>query len=151
MGQIPKNATASVRKLNPHLYDCGPAPVSFSDKITAQLHNPSTGTNLGFKPSSDEDKLNKTEKAWLCQLRLLYPAYHIGIQSITLKLGDDCRYTPDFWTIDANGQLFFWETKGFFRDDAKVKIKVAARLFRWARFVVVTRAKGVWTETPVSP
>lgn len=47
----------------------------------------------------------------------------------TLKLADDTRYTPDFAVLLANGELEFWEVKGFWRDDAKVKIKVAEEMF----------------------
>lgn len=108
-------------------------------------------TNLIICQTTDEEKLNKLERAWLRQLRVLFPADHIGIQSITLKLANDTRYTADFWTIDANGQLIFWETKGFMRDDANVKIKVAARQFRWARFILVEKKKGEWIETPIKP
>lgn len=108
-------------------------------------------TDLVISASTDESKLNKTERAWLRQLRLTHPETHLGIQSITLKLADDCRYTPDFWTIDPKGQFFFWEVKGFFRDDAKVKIKVAARQFRWARFVLVTKDKTGFHDQPVNP
>lgn len=104
-----------------------------------------------FRKCSDEDGLNKTERGFLAILRLTHPLTHLGIQSITLKLGDDCRYTPDFWTIGPNGEMTFWEVKGFFRDDAKVKIKVAARLFRWARFVIVTKQEGQFKEQEVNP
>jgi len=47
----------------------------------------------------------------------------------TFKLADDTRYTPDFAVMLANSELEFWEVKGFWRDDAKVKIKVAAAMF----------------------
>src|SRR5689334_10683941 len=47
----------------------------------------------------------------------------------TFKLADDTRYTPDFavWLNDLT--LRFDETKGFMRDDARVKLKVAASMF----------------------
>ena len=74
----------------------------------------------------------------------------IGIQSVTLKIGDNCRYTPDFPAIKA-GTLTFFEVKGFWRDDARVKIKVAARTFPWARFVAVRRKKGSWVFETIKP
>ena len=110
-----------------------------------------TGTNLIVRPTTDEDRLNKLEKSWLSILRKTHPEQNIGIQSITLKLGDDSRYTPDFWTIDPNGQLIFWETKGWMRDDALVKLKTAARQFRWARFILVNKVKGIFKEEPINP
>lgn len=105
-------------------------------------------SNLVIQPSTDEAKLNKTERAYLNLLRAQgYP--WIGVQNITLKLGDDCRYSPDFWTIGPNGELMAHEVKGFFRDDAKVKLKVAARMFTWIRFILIQRKAGQWIETEV--
>lgn len=107
-------------------------------------------TNLVVAHSTDVKKLNKLEKAWLRHLEMLgFP--WIGVQAITLKLADDTRYTPDFMVIDANGQLVAYETKGWMRDDAAVKLKVAARLYRFIRFVLVQKDKGQWKETPVNP
>lgn len=100
--------------------------------------------------TKDQSKLNKTEKAfhdYLCALSLPW----VSVQSITLKLGDDCRYTPDFAAVNADGSITFYEVKGFWRDDAKVKIKVAARLFRWAKFVVVQKNKNAWTFQDINP
>jgi hypothetical protein len=110
-----------------------------------------TRTNLVIAKSTDEEKLNKLERDWLRELRLTHPAENIGIQDMTLKLGNDCRFTPDFWTIDPNGQLICWETKGFLRDDAACKLRVAARKFRHFRFIMVTREKGKWIQTPIKP
>ncbi len=106
--------------------------------------------NLSIKPSTNEANLNKLEKAWLAKLRLLNFPW-IGIQNITLKLADDTRYTPDFTVIDENGRLVAYETKGFMRDDAHVKIKVAATSFRWIHFVLVTKEKGQWNEKEIKP
>ena len=50
-------------------------------------------------------------------------------EAITLKLAKDTRYTPDFMLMMPDCEIQFWEVKGFWRDDAKVKIKVAAALF----------------------
>lgn len=151
MGLDPNTIPEAVRKLMPpedRAKIFGDVAGTFADKTNtfAELK-----TDLVFQKSTNEEKLNKLEKDWLRQLRLLHPPERIGIQSITLKLANDTRYTPDFWTIDANGQLVFWETKGFMRDDARVKIHVAARQFLWARFVLVHRRKGQWFENPIKP
>lgn len=110
-----------------------------------------THTNLVISKTTDEEKLNKLERDWLRELRLMHPKENIGIQSITLKLANDCRLTPDFWTVDPNGQHIFWETKGYMRGDADVKLRVAARLFLQFRFILVTREKGKWVQTPIKP
>lgn len=67
-----------------------------------------------------------------------------GYESMTFKLAPDTRYTPDFAVMLADGTIELHECKGFFRDDARVKIKVAAAMFPFC-FIVITRAKGgVW-------
>lgn len=106
--------------------------------------------SVSCKPTTDESKLNKWEAQWLAVLRSRYFAW-IGIQSVTLKLADDCRYTPDFWTLGVGGKLIAWEVKGFMREDAKIKIKVAARIFSWVQFVLVTRDGKSWKESVVKP
>lgn len=106
--------------------------------------------SFSIKPTFDESRLNKTEKLFLSDLRMRQTSV-IGIQSITLKLGDDCRYTPDFWEVDGVGNFTFYEVKGFWRDDARVKIKVAARLFPWARFYAVQRLQGRWKYEQIRP
>lgn len=62
-------------------------------------------------------------------------------EPMSLKLADGARYTPDFVTRDEDGRVKCWETKGFWREAARVRIKVAARLFPWMRFVAVTKAR----------
>jgi hypothetical protein len=47
----------------------------------------------------------------------------------TFKLADDTRFTPDFVVLAKDGVLEMHETKGFMRDDARVKLKLAAELF----------------------
>lgn len=59
----------------------------------------------------------------------------------TLKLAKDLRYTPDFQIIDSEGHIWFFETKGFWRDDARAKIKMAAEKFQEYRFVSAS-----WTK-----
>lgn len=59
-------------------------------------------------------------------------------EAVTLKLADDTRYTPDFFVLLHDGTVRMEETKGFLRDDALVKIKVAAALFPFFRFVMYT-------------
>lgn len=100
--------------------------------------------------STDEEKLNKTERAFLAWLRGPGNWYWIGVQNVTLKLADDCRYTPDFCALKS-GPVTFFEVKGFWRDDARVKIKVAARMFVWAKFIAVQRVKGEWRFEEIKP
>jgi hypothetical protein len=106
--------------------------------------------NFTLSKSTDESKLNKTEARYLAYLRLLkYP--WIGIQNMTLKLADDTRLTPDFVILDVDGSLVAIDVKGFQREDALIKMKVAARQFTWMKFKIVSLEKGEWIVREVKP
>lgn len=70
--------------------------------------------------------------------------------AVTLLLADRCRYTPDFLIEHLDGRLELEETKGFWRDDARVKIKVAARLYPMFTFTALRLRKqrdgGGWMK-----
>jgi hypothetical protein len=67
-------------------------------------------------------------------------------EGIKLRLADRTHYTPDFAVLLADGQLEMHEVKGFWQDDARVKIKVAAEQYPIA-FVAITRKRvsDPWT------
>jgi hypothetical protein len=68
-----------------------------------------------------------------------------GFEAIKLRLADKTFYTPDFPAIAAvDGVLEFYEVKGRWMDDARVKIKVAAEQFPCFRFFGIRRVKGEW-------
>ncbi len=125
----------STRKRNPHLF--GDLPRMIEEAVQR---------NRTCSPTTDEDGLNKLEKAWLAKLRATYhpSTCRILIQAITLKLADRVRYTPDFLVIFLNGgAIHAHETKGpYCREDARIKLKVAARMYPWIQFYLVTRPKG---------
>lgn len=106
---------------------------------------------FSLRPTADEAKLNQTERLFYAHLKHIVTPLYMGVQSITLKLADDCRYTPDFWAVIVQGTFTFYEVKGFWRDDARVKIKVAARTFPWAEFVAVQRIKKEWKFENIKP
>jgi hypothetical protein len=92
--------------------------------------------------------MNKTEKAYALALesrRRMGLIASWRYERVTLKLADDTRYTPDFWVVEPDGTTLFEEVKGFWREDAKVKIKVAAEQFPEFTFRSVELAKnGDW-------
>lgn len=104
------------------------------------------------KPLNPEDRLNKTEKAFLARLRSdeLGHFEWIGIQCITLELAFNCRYTPDFATRMQGGDFRLWEVKGgHIWEDGWVKLKMAARLYPFWTFVKAQRKgrSSPWVET----
>lgn len=90
------------------------------------------------------DPMNKTERRRSVELEAKKRAGEIRawhFNALTLKLADDCRYTPDFLIEHNDARLEFEEIKGFWRDDARVKIKVAARLFPMFTFTALRARK----------
>ena len=74
---------------------------------------------------------NKWEEAYEAELRIRLAAGEIqwfSFEPIKLRLADNTFFTPDFAVL-IGGKLEFHEIKGFLRDDANVKFKVAAELF----------------------
>lgn len=91
-------------------------------------------------------EMNKLEIAYQEQLELRKLAGEIAwyaFEAIKFKLADKTYYTPDFLVMLENGLLEVHECKGFWEDDARVKIKVAAAMFPIA-FIAATRVKGNW-------
>ena len=99
------------------------------------------------------DEMNSWERRYAAWLELRLRAGQIQHYSfeIKIRLAKKCYYTPEFHVIDQNGQHEFHEVKGFWRDDARVKIKVAAEQCRWAQFVVVTCTKNAFKFEDVNP
>jgi len=65
-------------------------------------------------------------------------------EAAKLRLAYKTFYTPDFMVQLTNGQIEFHETKGFLRDDAAAKIKVAASIFPMFRFKLVYGEEKGW-------
>jgi hypothetical protein len=103
--------------------------------------------------STDEAKLNKTERARLEYLRRLPHVTFLHTQSVTVKIADNCRLTADYFYFDQKRERFVFEdTKGsFWREDAKIKIKVAARTFPEFTFIVAHKEKNNWREQEINP
>ena len=96
------------------------------------------------KGSPRKPKMNKTEAAYGVVLEARKRSGEIRdywFEGITFKLADDVRYTPDYFVLMADWSCECHEVKGFFRDDARVKVRVAARMYPF-RFVVVRKDRA---------
>ena len=83
--------------------------------------------------------MNKTEAGYGQHLELLKRAGEVTwyrFEGLKFRLADNTFYTPDFAVMLSNGELEAHEVKGFWQDDAKVKIKVAAEMYPM-RFIAV--------------
>ena len=94
--------------------------------------------------------MNKTESAYDAHLAALQHTGQIKwrkFEGLKLRLADNTFYTPDFAVMAADGVIECHEVKGFWQDDARAKIKVAADLFPFRFIAVKARAKkegGGW-------
>ncbi len=114
----------------------------------AQERREPNAVNLKLPPREG----NKTERAfgehlhvYLIDGKILWYAF----EPMRLKLGRGAWYTPDFAVLEDSGQFVCYEVKGFFREAAKVRIKVAKSLYPFLKFIVVRRQKGEWTYEEV--
>lgn len=131
--------------------DCSAAKFIGVSQALRQSHSRSKPKVLATSGMSEaESRLNKTERRFLAELRSRTARYsYVGIQEITLRLGWDTRYTPDFNCVTDTNTVQFFEVKGFMRDDARVKLYTAAAKFPWFWFWLVKWKDGKWVETLV--
>lgn len=69
------------------------------------------------------------------------------LKPFRLRLADGSFYTPDFMVVTNDDVIELHEVKGFWREAAKVRIKVAAELYGIFRFVAVRKKDGRWDTT----
>ena len=91
--------------------------------------------------------MNKTEAAYDLLLKQRLHAGEIQwyrFEGLKLRLADNTFYTPDFAVMSADGVMECHEVKGFWQDDARAKIKIAADLypFRFVAIKVKTKKDG---------
>lgn len=91
-------------------------------------------------------EMNKTEAAYAAYLEMQKKTGLIAdyrFEAVKLRLADKTFYTPDFVVLAPDGVLEMHEVKGFWEEDARVKIKVAAAQFPF-RFVAIKKTKNGW-------
>ena len=94
------------------------------------------------------DRMNKTEARYAHELELLQRAGVVlwwAFGSMKIRLANRTWYTPDFAILDSVG-LRFVEIKGFLRDDAAVKFKVARETYQQFKFTMLRWVNGAWQE-----
>jgi hypothetical protein len=89
---------------------------------------------------------NKTEAAYEAHLTLLQKAGEVAwfrFEGVKLRLADNTFYTPDFAVMRSDGAMEMHEVKGYWQDDARVKVKVAAEMYPF-EFLAITGKPGAW-------
>lgn len=124
-----------------------PAHVDVSHPPFAPPPNEAARFALGRLPVGT---MNKTEAAYdthLQQRRHLGEVLWHKFEAVKLRLADNTFYTCDFAVLPLSGVLEMHEVKGFWQDDARVKIKVAASIYPFRFIAVTARSKkngGGW-------
>ena len=100
---------------------------------------------------------NKTEAAYRDQLEFLRQSgliHAYAFEALRLRLAPATGYTPDFLVITNHGEVELHEVKGWMRDDANAKLKIAAELYPYFRFRLVRqtakRDGGGWNVEDVA-
>jgi hypothetical protein len=96
----------------------------------------------------------KTEAEYGLRLCALWRAGHLAeeprYEAITLRLGQSCRYTPDYLCRPHAGPPQLHEVKGkHVWEDGIVKLKTAATMFPFFEFYLAQKKAGTWTVTRV--
>lgn len=96
-------------------------------------------------------QMNKTEQAYadyLIQLQALGGLLWHKFEGLKFRLANNTFYTPDFIVMRPDGQIEAHEVKGFWQDDARAKIKIAADMYPFKFIAVKPRPKkdgGGWS------
>lgn len=91
-------------------------------------------------------EMNKTEQRYADHLNLLKSQGAVlwwEFEPMNLRLADNCFYKVDFLVLRFDGALEVHETKGYWTDDALIKIKVAAEKFPF-RFIALQWKNKQW-------
>lgn len=96
--------------------------------------------------------MNKTERAYMAHLEAegrVGTVLWYRFEGMTLKLGEDCRFTPDFVVMRPDGFIELHDVKGakknkvngviepWIEEDARVKLRTCAEMFPFT-------VKAVW-------
>jgi hypothetical protein len=107
---------------------------------------------VGLEPRKRLSVMNKWELRYAGELEVQRVCGLIDcweFEPRKLRLAPRTYYTPDFLVV-RNGEMEYHEVKGWLRDDASVKFKVAAEMYPACTFIMVRKAKrsesGNWIE-----
>lgn len=102
---------------------------------------------LGRMKQGERNKLESSYEKYLEERKQLGEVLWYKFESMKFRLADNCFYTPDFAVLLANGEMEMHEVKGMWRDDAKVKVKIASEEYPFRFIAVFAEAKkngGGW-------
>jgi hypothetical protein len=130
------------------------APVVSKPKVPRQkFGSPPSGQRVAAVVDPDTG-MNKTETAYsqvLERKRLAGEILEWKFEPMKFRLADSTFYTPDFGVQLPDRSLEMIDVKGRsgsgpggWEDDARVKIKVAAAMHQWFKFVGIAKSGDGW-------
>lgn len=102
---------------------------------------------LGRLKTGERNKTEAEYEKTLESRRVAGNVLWYRFEGVKLRLADNTFYTPDFAVMLTSGVMEMHEVKGFWQDDARVKIKVAAELYPFRFIAAMPRKKkdgGGW-------
>ncbi len=122
-------------------------------RSTADVSDPPFKMPADVLGSPSVRGMNKTEAAYHAHLQTLHAlgvvTWH-RFEPMKLRLATGAYYKPDFGVRLESGEFQLHETKGHWREAARVRIKVAAELFPFFRFIAIKRVNGGWQREEFS-
>lgn len=134
-----------------------------------QFGNKTRGKAKNRKKPGEMNKNESAAALYLATLKNAGTILEFWFEAVTFKLADDVRYTPDFKILLPDGCIRFADVKSarrvkdpatkewtgayraFEEDDAKAKIRIAARLHPEEFFLLyLDRDSGQWTEKAIT-
>ena len=103
--------------------------------------------SLGRLKTGERNKTEQAYEDYLGARQRVGDVLWFRFEGVKLRLADNTFYTPDFAVMLASGQMEMHEVKGFWADDARVKIKVAAEMYPFRFLAAKPKSKkdgGGW-------
>jgi len=103
---------------------------------------------LGRLPKGTMNNTEKAYNAHLAERQYIGGVAWFEFEGIKFRLADNTFYTPDFAVMLSDGVMQIHEVKGYWTDDARVKIKVAANMYPFQFIAVKAKSKkdgGGWS------
>lgn len=94
---------------------------------------------LGRLPKGTMNGTEKEYAGYLEMLKCVGKILDYRFEQVKFALANNTMYTPDFLVINKDREVELHEVKGFWTDDARVKIKVAQRQNPWFKFIAVRK------------
>lgn len=122
-------------------------PQEYADLLQRRRGNEVLKTSIPRHAIPDTRGMNKLEARFAREVldirKMVGEILSWKYEGVKLRLADRTYYTPDFM-VCFEDHIEMCELKGFWRDDARVKWKVAAEMFPEFQFVAVQWKKGAW-------